>query len=622
MRVVLVGPPTLTRDETANSADVDLGSHLPLGLLALAAVTEAAGHEVELIDSNDVLLELGTATGSAAVIAEIIDDRQADLIGFGSISAGYPITIAMARETKRRRPDLPCVLGGPQASAVATETLEAFPEIDFVLRGEADLTFPAFLEGLESGGDPSQIDGLTFRSNGQVEERALGPLPDLATLPLPLYRLSHHIDADTTLALELGRGCPYACTFCSTNDFFRRRFRLKPAHQVLTEMRLLADRFGVDRFELVHDMFTVDRRKLIELCDVLSASGEGFTWSVSARTDRVDEELLRRMYDAGCRGIFYGIETGSQRLQKIVKKRLDLEKAREALRCTNDLGMKAVASLIVGFPEETEEDFRQTVDFFVETLRSPLLTPQLHLLAPLPGTPIARENPLIADDRRSDLSSDLGTAEERASIEHHPDVFSSFLAVPTWGPRSVLGQTRDFLVEIAVELRWLLPAVHEEWHAFDLARRFRRWSTEGERPDRERLLAFVREQLLPESNAPAALESLLTLYSDDPKAGSTADDGPKQRVAADTRLVRLRVDYGELLAALKVGRSLAALQPMEKIYLMRTSRGRTEVVELDPFLADLLESARGRAETAGDFGNTSPEIRAALQYLRDEAFLI
>lgn len=622
MRAILVGPPTLTRDELADPAAVDLGQHLPLGLLAVAAVAEATGHRVEVVDTNDLLIEHGPGRDLARAVSERIDASGAGLVGFGSISASYPITIAMARETKRRRTDLTCVLGGPQASAVASETLEAFSEVDYVLRGEADTSFPFFLDRLENGADPTDTDGLTFRRDGKIVERPVGPLPDLATLPLPLYRLSPHIDADTTLALELGRGCPYACTFCSTNDFFRRQFRLKPAEQVLAEMRRLAGQYGVGSFELVHDMFTVDRRKVIELCDVLKASGDAFTWSVSARTDRVDDELLERMSEAGCRGIFYGIETGSQRLQKIVRKRLDLGKARQALRATSDLGINAIASLIVGFPDETEVDFRQTVDFFVDALRSPRVTPQLHLLAPLPGTPIARNNPLRPDDRRSDISSDLGSDDERAVIERYPDVFSSFLAVPTGLPRSILDGVREFLVEFAVELRWLLVALHHEWHAYDLARRF--WASYGKTtaPTRALLRTFVREQLLPESRAPASLESLLRLYADEPNpdepsGGRQPASGP--RVASDARFVRLRVNYGELLSTLESGGDLAALETMETAYLMRTSRGRHEVVALDPILARVL--ANGEPNDLPGSANAAPEVRAALQYLRDEALI-
>src|SRR5262249_8992500 len=120
--------------------------------------------------------------------------------------------------------------------------------------------------------------------------------------------------------LELGRGCPFSCTFCSTNDFFRRRFRLKSPAHMIAEMRRVKETYGIDSFELVHDMFTVDRKRVVEFCEALIASQEEFTWGCSARTDCVDEELIAFMARAGCRGIFFGIETGSRRMQRIIDK--------------------------------------------------------------------------------------------------------------------------------------------------------------------------------------------------------------------------------------------------------------------------------------------------------------
>ena len=164
-----------------------------------------------------------------------------------------------------------------------------------------------------------------------------------------LTDLLHHADG---ASLELGRGCPFACTFCSTNDFFRRNFRLRTPERVIADMRTIAAKYGIRSFALVHDMFTVDRRKVAGFCDAMIASGEGFQWSCSARTDCVDEQLLALMASAGCRGIFYGIEAGSVRMQKIIDKHLDPARAEEVIDLTEQLGMRTTVSLITGFPKK------------------------------------------------------------------------------------------------------------------------------------------------------------------------------------------------------------------------------------------------------------------------------
>src|SRR5437764_12338342 len=104
-----------------------------------------------------------------------------------------------------------------------------------------------------------------------------------------------------TAALDLGRGCPFACTFCSTNDFFRRNFRLRSPERVLQDMRQFAARYASREFQLVHDMFTFDRKRVVEFCNAMLASGEDFTRSCSARTDCIDEPLLDLMLSSCCR---------------------------------------------------------------------------------------------------------------------------------------------------------------------------------------------------------------------------------------------------------------------------------------------------------------------------------
>src|SRR5262249_8971018 len=202
---------------------------------------------------------------------------------------------------------------------------------------------------------------------------------DLDAIPLPAYQLAGGLPRDTRAALELGRGCPYACTFCSTNDFFRRKFRLRSPARVLTDMRILATTFGVREFELVHDMFTIDRRRVVQFCDAMLASGEDFKWACSARTDCVDDELLSLMARAGCVSIFFGVEAGSAHIQKTINKHLDIESAMHVVDKAEDLGMRSTVSLITGFPEETDSDLRETLRMYAFSARHSRSSPQLNV---------------------------------------------------------------------------------------------------------------------------------------------------------------------------------------------------------------------------------------------------
>jgi radical SAM superfamily enzyme YgiQ (UPF0313 family) len=195
--------------------------------------------------------------------------------------------------------------------------------VDLVVRGEAEETFPAVLSAIEGDTGFDAILGITYRVKGQIVRARNAPvIKNLDALPIPAYHLYADVEKCSNIPLELGRGCPFACSFCSTNDFFRRNFRLKSPQKMLAQMRELKKRYGVSAFDLVHDMFTIDRKRVVSFCRELVESGEMFRWGCSARTDCIDEELIAEMAEAGCRGIFFGIETGSVRMQRSVNKKL------------------------------------------------------------------------------------------------------------------------------------------------------------------------------------------------------------------------------------------------------------------------------------------------------------
>src|SRR6266853_2619803 len=402
MKVCLVSPPGLT-DQTVISRH--LSEHAPLGVLTLAAVLEQGGVSAHIVDLNylyhlDVLnsqsLPSTTGVGQIPDFYEVAAKRLAgqpfDVFGFSTVCGTFPMTIRLAEWVKCVHPEAKVILGGPQASVVDVATLEAFPFIDLIVRGEAEETIVPVLEALSDRRRLREIQGVTFRSGGQVVRNPNAEaIQDLDGLPLPAFHLYPDLDPTASVPLELGRGCPFACTFCSTNDFFRRRFRLKSPAAVIEQMRALRQRYGCSSFALVHDMFTVDRKRVVEFCEAMIASGEGFSWGCSARTDCIDEELIDLMARAGCGSIFFGIETVSVRMQKVIDKGLDLGEAARHIRSTTSRGMRTTVSHIIGFPTETKEDLAATVASFADALRFECAVPQVYVLAPLAETPIHSE---------------------------------------------------------------------------------------------------------------------------------------------------------------------------------------------------------------------------------------
>jgi radical SAM superfamily enzyme YgiQ (UPF0313 family) len=477
MVVCLVTAPTATEftgfDELCSESVRCVSSQPQLGVLSLAAVLESRGDDLRIVSLNRVYFDYWNTRqrsgldGFAEIAAAKIGMRDADVYGFSSICSSYPLTIRIAQAVKSIRPSSMILFGGPQASVVDLHTLAAFPFVDFVLRGEAERSLPILLDYLQGQRRLEQVPALSYRANTQPCRNPDGKVIDnLDELPMPAYHLTGELKKLTTAALELGRGCPYACTFCSTNDFFRRNFRLRSPQRVLLDMRSIAAEYSVSDFELVHDMFTIDRRRVVAFCEAMIGSGENFTWSCSARTDCVDEELLEIMARAGCNGIFYGVEVGSAKMQRIINKDLDLERAKEIIDKTERLGIHATVSMIVGFPDETWQDVKETVQIYMHSARCPKSSPQLNLLAPLSETPIHSKykDSLILDELCSDMSHQ-GQSQHEADlklIRDYPDIFPNFYLLPTpFLDRDCLLEFREFALTAIKRFRWLVVAIDQ-----------------------------------------------------------------------------------------------------------------------------------------------------------------
>ena len=434
MRLSLID--NLVMPEEGDLALLDVHPHL--GLLALAAAAESDGHHVRIYDPKR-LLRSGELhyddTLYERAAASILADRP-DAVGFTSLGCSFLFAINVAAQLRRQEPDLPIMLGGPHATMLDRPIIERFPQFDLIVRHEADEIFPGVLRALENRNFIS-VPGLSWRDKrGEFRMTPGKPkVENLDALPLLPY---HHYPIEELgldlLRIEAGRGCPFACTFCSTAGFFQRSFRLKSPERLVHELELLRDRYGYSEFKLDHDMFTVNKRKVLDFCDAVR--GRGFRWRVSARVDCVNPMLLERMADAGCIGLYFGIETGSARMQKISQKRLDLDLVEPTLAVCADLGIDATASFITGYPEETRQDQDDTLDMIGRCIAPNCLT-QLHILQPEPGTPMYAERG--ADVRYDGYSSPYNTfllnAGDRELVLGTPEIFQTYFHYPAELPR-------------------------------------------------------------------------------------------------------------------------------------------------------------------------------------------
>src|SRR6478735_73946 len=548
MKVCLISAPTANHFDRRAVGEMEaariMGELAPVGILSLAAVLEAKGLQPEVVDLNRIYydwLQQSNRSNAEADFCTFAGDylaaRDCDLFGFSTVCSSYPLTLRIAAEVKRAHPKSAVVLGGPQASVVDVATMRAYAFIDLVVRGEAEQTLPDLVDALAGKRPLAAVPGITFRQNKEIVRNPAAPLvADLDALPFPSFHLFPDVRYCRHFPLELGRGCPFSCTFCSTNDFFRRNFRLKSPAQMIADMRRVRQTYGINSFELVHDMFTVDRKRVVAFCEALLENKrknpeDTFIWGCSARTDCVDEDLIELMSKAGCRGIFFGIETGSKRMQKIIDKGLELNDSAERVRSCDKFKISTAVSLMAGFPDETIDDLRDTAAFFVDSLRYDHADPQLSILAPLAGTPISTQHKdaLQLNDDVADMSYRgwRQEIEDHAMIAGHPEIFSSFYSAPLPHlDREFLKELRDFLLSGMRAFRRLLLGLHQDSgnvvDVFQQWREWREWRTgngilfsngdltvyyaQPQFP--EDFLCFVRQHYIPASNAPLAITAL------------------------------------------------------------------------------------------------------------------
>lgn len=674
MRVCLISPPTVTEFNERYVAESEalrlIAEHAPLGVLSLAAVLEGAGITPRVIDLNthyyDYVASEAPRRGADDFLSYVVPrlvSEPFDLFGFSTICSTYPLTLRLAEAVRAAYPAAAVVLGGPQASVVDVATMKAFPYVDYVVRGEAESTLPLLLDVIATGGrGVARVGGLTYREWGEVVRNPnASVIEDLDGLPLPAFHLFPRMEQSSYASLEAGRGCPFACSFCSTNDFFRRRFRMKSARVLVEQMLAVKRRYGINCFTLAHDMFTVDRKKVLAFCDAVEAAGERLTWGCSARTDCLDEELIERMAQAGCYGLFMGIDSGSERVQGQINKRLDIDEALTRVRQACARRITTTSSLITGFPEETKEDLRETVRFLMEAARHRYSVLQLHLLAPLAETPITTryKDELLYDEIYSDISFQgwEQSPQDRSMIVSHRDIFTNFYAIPTrWLDRYYLKELKDFFHKAVSDHRLLLVLLHRD--SGDLLRVFdawREWRPACGRPAKadeknarpyyassafsHDLIAFLRSRYLKGmARYPALVETMveaeagLLSMRDDSQAASPgrargAAEAPATFgvdavpvIAADARLVLVPADYKRLMRCLQRGERLERVPEVRATLVLLKESDDVRVVQLNELTCGLLracDGARNILEVANAFSPVEeiagvPAVRAGL----------
>jgi len=348
---------------------------MPMGLLYLAAVLERNGYEVQVLD-------LLVSRYTKDKVKRRLEEYQPDVIGVTAVTMNYPTASDILKYCKSVDPDVITLIGGPHVTFAPVDTLNEAPWIDIVVMGEGEQT----MLDIVSGKKLEYIDGIAFRSDGARLTTNRSLIENLDELPLParhLFPLSRYHALAAHGSVITGRGCPFNCIFCVGSKMGGRRMRYRDPKLVVDDIeQCLA--YGFEEVNLEDDLFTINHRHLHAICDEIIARDMRFNWSVFARVDTVNPEVLQKLQKAGCNWLSYGIESGNQQILDTVKKKITLEKIRESVKMAKDAGINVLASFILGLPGETKETLLQTMQFAQELGAYY----GFHVLAPFPGTEV------------------------------------------------------------------------------------------------------------------------------------------------------------------------------------------------------------------------------------------
>jgi radical SAM superfamily enzyme YgiQ (UPF0313 family) len=366
----------------------------PLGLMSIASVVRDS-REVVIHDRNLYQDLYGRR------IAGVLREFKPDVVGITSLT-GPAILDGVLVSRLAKEGGAQVVWGGTHASLMPEQTLEN-PHIDFVVINEGEETFRELLTAIERHCAYDRIPGLGYKDAGKIRINAERPfLPDLDLLPMPAWDLVpveryiyRYGKARRKLVMVTSRGCLFRCSFCYVMDFHKRKYRGRSAGRILEEIAYLQKNFGIDAVRFDDDLFVINRPRLREFCDTIHRRDIGITWESNCRADQVTPEFLDTVVRGKCHRLTFGLESGSERILKFLKKDLSVEQIRRAFGLIRDTHIRTAASFLVGVPTEGREDVEQSI-----ALAKNIKAHHTHFYpyVPFPGSPLAEycvENGLI-----------------------------------------------------------------------------------------------------------------------------------------------------------------------------------------------------------------------------------
>lgn len=376
MNVLLVNPPS-------SGAFEAFGLSLPpMGLLYVAACLEEAGHRVVV---KDLQIEPDGLSDR--------DLRQADVVGISADTTRLRKALKLARHASKQ--GRPVVMGGPHPQFTA-DVIFATGCVDYIVRGEGELTFPRLLAALERKESPESVRGIIWRDGCHPCPTPDAELPDVERLPLParhlvdLHRYPARLAGRPLTAIVTSRGCPSACHFCASSTFFGRGWRSRSPESVLAELDEIYNRYGFRAVAFTDDNFTLAPDRVMAIAKGIAGRGYDLKWWNFSRVETIarNPEMVRAMATSGSTMVYLGIESESAGSLEALGKRSSTEEAAKAVGLLQANGIEVYGSYIMGAPNERRADVERTIDLAIGLDTE---VAQFSILTPYPGTRLYEE---------------------------------------------------------------------------------------------------------------------------------------------------------------------------------------------------------------------------------------
>jgi radical SAM superfamily enzyme YgiQ (UPF0313 family) len=389
MKILLLIPPTDLKKSYGKLKSFS-NPQPSIGLAYIAAALKKAGHTVEMMDAY-------VNSYSLTEIMDKICESSPDVIGISVLTPTAEVVYEIAGNIRSKFPNIKIVMGNMHASLFSDEILSR-NYADFIIHREGEVTMVELLNALEKKMCITDVQGVSFKKGNTIINNRLRPhiealdnlpFPEWNLLPMDKYSTDPRTEVKkgfTEMQLLATRGCPNQCTFCSsrTERSMGSKYRMRSPKSVVDEMIYMHTKFGSEVFSFMDLAFPLVKRHATDLCNEMITRGVAnkFKWVTECRVRPLDEELLSLMKHAGCVRVCFGIESGSNKILKLLKKNFTTEDVRKAVLMAHKAGLEIDGMFMIGLPEETEETIKQTIDFAIElNLRYAIF----NIFVPYPG---------------------------------------------------------------------------------------------------------------------------------------------------------------------------------------------------------------------------------------------